>query len=94
MERLKTFGPNELAEGGSSSIILLIFKQFKSWLIVLLIAAAIISWLVGQVIDTWVIIAVVLINAGIGFIQEFRAEKAIASLQKMIVKTAKVLRDA
>lgn len=92
-ERLAVYGLNELPKGKSKPLFLLVLKQFKSWLVIILIVAAIISWLAGQVIDTWVIVAVVFINAGIGFSQEYRAEKAIASLRKMIVKTAKVLRD-
>ena len=92
-ERLTTYGPNEIPEGKSISIFYLILKQFKSWLVIILIIAAIISWFANHILDTWVIIAVVFINAGIGFLQEFRADKAIASLRRMIVKTAKVLRD-
>lgn len=92
-KRLAVYGANQLPEVESISLFLLVLKQFKSWLVILLIIAAAISWLVGQVIDTSVIIGVVLINAGIGFWQEYRAEKAISSLKKMIVKTAKVLRD-
>ncbi|NOQ92083.1 MAG: HAD-IC family P-type ATPase [Flavobacteriaceae bacterium] len=92
-ERLTVYGLNEIPEGKSISFFLLILKQFKSWLVIILIIAAIISWFAGHVLDTWVIIAVVFINACIGFFQEYRADKAIASLKKMIVKTAKVLRD-
>ncbi|MCK4562956.1 MAG: ATPase, partial [Flavobacteriaceae bacterium] len=92
-ERLITYGLNEIPEGKSISFFLLIFKQFKSWLVIILIIAAIISWFADHILDTWVIIAVVFINAGIGFFQEYRADEAIASLKKMIVKTAKVLRD-
>ncbi len=92
-ERLRTYGPNEIPEAKSISLFLLILKQFKSWLVIILIVAAIISWLAHQVLDTWVIVAVVFINAAIGFIQEYRADRAISSLRKMIVKTAKVLRN-
>ncbi len=92
-ERMGVYGPNEIPEGRSISLFLLILKQFKSWLVIILIIAAIISWLVGHTLDTWVIIVVVFINAGIGFLMEYRAEKAISSLKRMIVKTAKVLRD-
>ena len=92
-DRLLTYGPNQIPETESISLFLLLLKQFKSWLVIILIIAAIISWFAGQVLDTLVIIAVVVINAGIGFLQEYRADKAIASLRKMIVKTAKVLRD-
>ena len=92
-ERLTVYGQNEIPEGKTISIFLIILKQFKSWLVIILIIAAIISWFAGHELDTWVIVAVVFINAGIGFLQEYRADKAIASLRKMIVKTAKVLRD-
>src|SRR5690606_21894108 len=54
---------------------------------------AIISWQAGEMIDTWVILVVIVVNAAIGFFHELRAEKAIASLRKMIVKVAKVIRD-
>ncbi len=92
-KRLAIYGPNEIPEAKSISLFLLLLKQFKSWLVIILIIAAIISWMTNHVLDTWVIIAVVFVNAGIGFSQEYRADKAIASLRKMIVKTAKVLRD-
>ncbi len=92
-QRLTTYGSNEIPEDKSVSIFYLILKQFKSWLVIILIIAAIISWIANHVLDAWVIVVVVFINAGIGFLQEYRADKAIASLRKMIVKTAKVLRD-
>ncbi len=92
-DRLKIYGPNELPESKSISLFLLLLKQFKNWLVIILIFAAAISWLTGHMVDTWVIITVIFVNAGIGFSQEYRAEKAITSLKKMIVKTAKVLRD-
>ncbi len=92
-QRLLTYGPNELTEGKTITPLLLFVKQFKSWLVIILIIAAFISWFAGQTIDTWVIVAVVFINSVIGFSQEYRAEKAIASLKNMIVKTAKVIRD-
>jgi len=91
-QRFIDYGPNEIPEGKSVSIFLLIVKQFKSWLVIILILAAVISWLVGHLLDAWVIIVVVFINASIGFLMEYRAEKAIASLKRMIVKTAKVFR--
>lgn len=92
-KRLVEYGPNRLPPGKGISIFLLIFKQFKSWLVIILLIAAGISWFAGEGIDTWVIIGVVIINAIIGFTQEYKAEKAIKSLGDMIVKTAKVLRN-
>ncbi|MEQ6120752.1 HAD-IC family P-type ATPase [Reichenbachiella sp. MALMAid0571] len=91
-KRLAIYGPNELPETKTASLWLLILKQFRSWLVIVLILAAIISWQAGEMIDTWVILAVIVVNAAIGFFHELRAEKAIASLRKMIVKVAKVIR--
>ena len=93
LERLESYGPNEIPESRKASIALLVFKQFKSWLVIILIIAAIISWLAGQTIDAWVILLVILINAVIGFSQEYRAENAITTLRKMSVRTAKVFRN-
>ena len=92
-ERLQVYGPNQLPEPKPTSPFLLLLRQFKSGLVIILILAAIISAFLGHMIDTWVIVVVVLLNAAIGFSQEFRAGKAIASLRKMILKTAKVMRD-
>lgn len=91
--RFEVYGPNEIPEFRRKSIFKLLLKQFISGLVFILLIAAAISWWAGEMIDTWVIIAVVFINAAIGFSQEYRAEKAIASLRKKIVKMAKVLRD-
>ncbi len=91
--RLKEYGLNELPEKQGVSLLVLVLRQFKSWLVFMLIIAALISAIAGEAVDTWVIIVVVFINAAIGFSQEYRAEKAIASLRKLIVKVAKVWRD-
>ncbi len=86
------FGPNELPKGRRISWFKLLTKQFKSLLVLILLFAAVISWFSGEIIDTWVIVVVVIVNAGIGFSQEFRAEKAISSLERMLMETAKVIR--
>ena len=91
--RLDKHGPNELKEGQKIAVLHILFNQFKSWLVLILIVAAIISWVAGQTIDFWVITVVIFVNAAIGFTQEFRAEKAIAALQKMLVKKSTVVRD-
>ena len=91
--RTEKFGKNQIPDVKKISPFLILLKQFKNWLVVILIIAAIISAIAGQTIDTWVIIAVVIINASIGFWQEFQAEKAIEGLKKMIVQTAKVIRE-
>jgi P-type Ca2+ transporter type 2C len=91
--RLKKIGFNELPESKQRSWISLLVKQFKSLMVLILFGAALVAFLTQHYIDVWVIIAVTFINASIGFVQELRAEKAVASLHKMILPQAKVLRD-
>jgi Ca2+-transporting ATPase len=92
-KRLKEFGPNEIAQKKKASIILIFLKQFHSPLIYILFVAMIISFIFGHLIDAYVILAVVLINATIGFIQERKAERAIDALKKLIISYAKVYRN-
>jgi len=92
-KRLLKYGPNKLLDKKGFSIGLLLLNQFKNWLVIILILAAIVSFIANHMIDMVVIIAVIVINAAIGFIQEYRAERAISGLQQLIVKSAKVLRD-
>lgn len=91
--RLRQFGFNEILEKKPVLPIFLFLKQFHSILIYILVVAAIISYSFGKLIDVYVIAAVIFINAIIGFIQEHRAEQAIAALKKLIVPRAKVYRQ-
>ena len=91
--RLAANGPNELKEGTPISPLQMFLAQFKSLIIWVLIAAAVISGLLGERMDTIAILAIVLLNAGIGFYQEFKAEKSIAALKKMTSPHATVRRD-
>jgi Ca2+-transporting ATPase len=91
-QRREKFGPNEILEKKGDSPAILFLRQFKSFLIYILFAAAAISYYFNHMLDVYVILSVILINAAIGFIQEYRAEKAIGSLKKMIVLQAKVYR--
>lgn len=91
--RLEKYGPNEIAEKKKQSLIVLFLKQFNSPLIYILFIAAVISFFFGKIIDTYVILFVIAVNAIIGFVQEFQAEKSIEALKKMIVATAKVFRS-
>lgn len=88
----KKYGLNEI-KANSVNTLSVFLRQFKSPFTYLLFAAAIISFFVGEKIDFFVIACVVLINIGIGFFQEYRAEKAISLLQKLIPQNVKVLRN-
>jgi Ca2+-transporting ATPase len=92
-QRLTEFGPNELQEKKKRSVLFMLLDQFKDFMILVLIGAAIISGIIGELADTLVIVAIVVINAIIGFIQEYRAEKAMEALKKMAAHNATVLRD-
>lgn len=91
--RLSVFGLNELQEKKKAPIWLHFIQQFKDFMIIVLIAAAVLSGIIGDITDTIIILVIVILNAIIGFIQEFRAEKAIEALKKMTITQTKVLRD-
>ncbi len=91
--RLATNGTNELKEGQRISPLQILLGQFKSLIIWILILAGVISGILGEVMDAIAILAIVVLNAVIGFYQEFSAEKSIAALKKMSAPQAKVLRD-
>lgn len=91
--RLLKYGPNELTEKKQKSPMMMFLDQFKDFMILVLIAAAIISGIVGGAADTIAIIVIVVLNAVIGFVQEYRAEKAMALLRKMAAHSALVTRD-
>jgi len=92
-ERRRQYGPNELVEKEKKSPLLMFLAQFKDFLILILIAAAVLAGFVGDLVDTIAILVIVVINAVVGFIQEYRAEKAMEALKKMAAPTATVLRD-
>jgi len=93
VEKLKQVGRNELDEGRKKSLPSILLSQFKDVMILVLLAAAIVSGIVGDLKDTIVILIIVVLNAVVGFIQEYRAEKAMQALKQMAVMQAKVLRD-
>ena len=92
-QRLAMNGPNELKEGKRISPLQILLGQFKSLIIWILIAAGVISGLLGEGVDAIAILAIVVLNAAIGFYQEFNAEKSIAALKKLTAPQAKVRRD-
>lgn len=92
-ERLEKYGKNEIPKGKKRSWWFRLLMQFHNILIYVLIAAAIITALMEHWIDMWVILAVVIINALIGFVQEGKAEKALESIREMLSLEAIVIRD-
>ncbi len=92
-DKLLQIGPNELQEGKKKSVAIMLLAQFKDVMILILLAAAIIAGIVGDLTDTIVILIIVLLNAFLGFFQEYRAEKAMQALKQMAVTQARVLRD-
>lgn len=93
LKRLGEYGPNELKEKKQKTPFIMFLDQFRDFMILVLIAAACISGFIGELSDTIAIVVIVVLNAVIGFIQEYRAEKAMAALKKMSAPSATVLRD-
>jgi len=91
--RLAKDGKNIIKEEEKLNSIRIFFIQFKSWMIYILLAAALISFFIKRYLDASVILSLVMLNAAIGFIQQYKAEKSIRELKKLIVLKSKVLRD-
>jgi len=91
--RLVAAGPNSLKQGKRVSGLQIFLAQFKSLIIWILILAGALSGVLGEMLDAAAILAIVLLNAAIGFYQEFSAEKSIAALQQLTAPQAKVLRN-
>lgn len=91
--RLEEYGPNTLKGKKPKSLFRRFFEQFNDFLIYILIAAAVVSVLLGEISDAIIILVVVLINAIVGVIQESKAEKAIEALKKLSSPRALVVRD-
>ena len=93
LERQKEYGLNKIEEKKPTPLIKLFLIQFVDILIGLLIVAAVAAYAIGDVIDACVIMLAVLLNVIMGFIQEYRSQKAVESLKNLIVKTAVVKRE-
>jgi len=91
--RLTEFGRNELLQSGMKSSWLILWEQLKALMVLILIAAAIVSVLLGDYRDTIAIGTIVVLNALLGFFEEYRAEKAMVALKKLTVPASKVRRD-
>ncbi|HGJ64130.1 TPA: cation-translocating P-type ATPase, partial [bacterium] len=92
-ERLKLEGFNEIGSDTGTNIFKILLNQFKNFLLLLLIFAAILSLSLGEIPDFFGIITIVILTVILGFIQEYRAEKAMNSLRKISAPYAKVIRD-
>lgn len=91
--RLQRYGPNKLEEGKKRSIAVMLFEQFKNVMVIILIIAALISGFLNELADTAIIMAIVIINAVLGVVQESKAEKALEALKSMASPKAKVKRN-
>ena len=92
-KRLLEYGPNELRKEKGRTKIEIFIGQFKNILVIILILASILSIAIGETLDAVIITAIVVASAGLGFIQEYRAERAIEALKKLTTPTATVIRD-
>lgn len=91
-KKLAQFGKNEIIHKKKNTVLRMLLRQLTNFMILILMAVAILSGFIGDLTDTMIIIAIIIINALIGFIQEFRAEKAMEALQKIIPSNSKVIR--
>ena len=91
--RYEQYGPNELIEKGRKSLWMMFLDQFKDFMILVLIAAAVVAGVIGEPADSIAIAVIVILNAVLGFVQEYRAEKAMAALKKLAAPSTVVIRD-
>ncbi len=91
--RYELVGPNRLAEQKRITPLALFFSQFTDFMVLVLIAATLLSGLMGEYADAATIIAIIIINAFLGFFQEYRAERSLAALKKMVAPEGKVVRE-
>jgi P-type Ca2+ transporter type 2C len=91
--RLREYGPNELAEGRQRTPLMMLAGQFKDFMIIVLIAAAVVSGVLGEAVDTMAIVVIVVLNAVIGAAQEYKAEESMRALKKMAAPEASVIRE-
>ena len=92
--RRAQFGANVLAEARGRSVLSMIVDQFKSLIVALLVAATAVAFVLGETLEAVAILVVIFLNAGVGFVTEWRAEMALTALQRQAVARARVLREA
>ena len=91
-QRLQQFGPNQLEERGGRSPLNILWDQLTNVMVLILIAAAVVSALLGKATETFAIVSIVLLFVLLGFLQEYRAEQAMAALRKLTIPLVRVLR--
>ncbi|HHY60674.1 MAG TPA: hypothetical protein GX504_08655, partial [Clostridia bacterium] len=91
-QRLKTFGANQLKEQERLSPLKILASQFTDVMVLILIGATLISGLLGEYADAVTILVIILLNAVLGFVQEYRAEKSMEALKQLVAPEATVLR--
>ncbi len=91
--RLERYGPNELMERRKKTALVMFLGQFSDFMIIVLLAAALISGIIGEISDAVAIMVIVVLNAVLGFTQEYRAERAMTALKKMTAASATVMRS-
>ena len=92
-KRLAEYGPNRITAVRKEKWYKILFRQFTDILIIILLVAAAVSFAIGEIGDAVTIMAIVILNGILGFVQEFKAEKAIEALQKMLSPKCRVIRD-
>ena len=91
--RLEEYGPNQLEETEGRHPLSILAAQFTEVMVIILIIAAVVSYFIGDLKDTVAILIIVILNATLGFSQEFRAERAMAALKKLVLPIVKVRRN-
>ncbi len=92
-KRLQEYGPNQLDEAPPTTFWQMLFEQFNNFVVIMLIVASLISAVLGEWVEASAIMAIVVLNASLGVIQERRAEQALAALRKLAAPEAHVVRD-
>ena len=92
-QRLEQYGPNELKAGAQTTALDILIEQFKNIFVIILLLAAAISAVLGHGVEAAAIAVIVIFSVILGFVQEYRAERAIEALREMAAPTATVLRD-
>ncbi len=92
-ERLEQYGPNQLKEAPRPTFLHMLWEQLNNFVVILLIVASLVSALLGDYVEASAIMAIVVLNAILGLVQERRAEEALAALKKLAAPDAQVIRD-